>query len=131
MKNTNGLVGRYPGIEGMKTGFICASGFNLVAVASRNGQRLVAVVMGASSGAERTIRAGDLLDRGFSGSLGSMGWGGGTSLQALPVLMVTAEARKEDIVRAAQLRASGYIVKPFTRATLEEKLNKILGVAKA
>jgi len=40
--------------------------------------------------------------------------------------MVTAEARKEDIVRAAQSGAAGYIVKPFTRATLEERLNKIL-----
>lgn len=47
------------------------------------------------------------------------------SLAELPVLMVTAEARKEDIVRAAQLRASGYIVKPFTKATLEEKIVKI------
>jgi two-component system chemotaxis response regulator CheY len=45
----------------------------------------------------------------------------------LPVLMVTAEARKEDIVRAAQLRASGYIVKPFSKATLEEKVQKIMG----
>ncbi|MFZ4534558.1 MAG: D-alanyl-D-alanine carboxypeptidase family protein, partial [Alsobacter sp.] len=98
MKNTNGLVGRYPGVEGMKTGFICASGFNLVAVASRNGQRLVAVVMGASSGAERTIRAGDLLDRGFSGSIGSIGWGGGTSLQALPVSTIAAAPNmREDI----------------------------------
>ena len=44
----------------------------------------------------------------------------------LPVLMVTAEARKEDIVQAAQGGASGYIVKPFTKATLEEKLLKIL-----
>ena len=48
------------------------------------------------------------------------------SLKHLPVLMVTAEARKEDIVRAAQLGASGYIVKPFTKATLEEKVGKIL-----
>jgi two-component system chemotaxis response regulator CheY len=48
------------------------------------------------------------------------------SLRQLPVLMVTAEARKEDIVRAAQLRASGYIVKPFSKATLEEKVQKIL-----
>lgn len=47
-------------------------------------------------------------------------------IKELPVLMVTAEARKEDIVRAAQLGASGYIVKPFTKATLEEKLNKVL-----
>ncbi len=48
------------------------------------------------------------------------------ALKALPVLMVTAEAKKEDIITAAQSGASGYIVKPFTKATLEEKLNKIL-----
>ncbi|MDH5538709.1 MAG: chemotaxis response regulator CheY [Rhizobacter sp.] len=48
------------------------------------------------------------------------------SLKHLPVLMVTAEARKEDIVRAAQEGAAGYIVKPFTKATLEEKLQKIM-----
>ncbi len=47
-------------------------------------------------------------------------------LKHLPVLMVTAEARKEDIVTAAQAGASGYIVKPFTKATLEEKVLKIL-----
>ena len=44
----------------------------------------------------------------------------------IPVLMVTAEARKEDIVRAAQIGAAGYIVKPFTKATLEEKIHKII-----
>ena len=48
------------------------------------------------------------------------------SLRTLPVLMVTAEACKEDIVTAAQAGASGYIVKPFTKATLEEKVQKIL-----
>ncbi len=47
-------------------------------------------------------------------------------LRYLPVLMVTAEARKEDIVLAAQSGAAGYIVKPFTKATLEEKVQKIL-----
>lgn len=47
-------------------------------------------------------------------------------LKSLPVLMVTAEAKKEDIVLAAQIGASGYIVKPFTKATLEEKLTKII-----
>lgn len=46
-------------------------------------------------------------------------------LSALPVLMVTAEAKKENIIAAAQAGASGYVVKPFTAATLEEKLNKI------
>ena len=47
-------------------------------------------------------------------------------LKGLPVLLVTAEAKKEDIITAAQAGASGYIVKPFTKATLEEKLNKII-----
>ena len=48
------------------------------------------------------------------------------ALKHLPVLMVTAEARKDDIVRAAQEGAAGYIVKPFTKATLEEKVQKIM-----
>jgi len=47
------------------------------------------------------------------------------ALKELPVLMVTAEAKKENIIAAAQAGASGYVVKPFTSATLEEKLNKI------
>ena len=44
----------------------------------------------------------------------------------LPVLMITAEAKKENIIAAAQAGASGYIVKPFTKATLEEKVQKIM-----
>ena len=47
-------------------------------------------------------------------------------LKHIPVLMVTAEARKEDIVMAAQQGAAGYIVKPFTKATLEDKVSLIL-----
>lgn len=47
------------------------------------------------------------------------------ALKELPVLMVTAEAKKENIIAAAQAGANGYVVKPFTAATLEEKLNKI------
>ena len=47
-------------------------------------------------------------------------------LKHIPVLMVTAEARKEDIVLAAQSGAAGYIVKPFTKAVLEDKVNLIL-----
>lgn len=46
-------------------------------------------------------------------------------LKHLPVLMITAEAKKENIIAAAQAGASGYIVKPFTAGTLSEKLNKI------
>jgi two-component system chemotaxis response regulator CheY len=47
------------------------------------------------------------------------------ALAGLPVLMVTAEAKKENIIAAAQAGANGYVVKPFTAATLDEKLNKI------
>ncbi|MBW8077403.1 MAG: chemotaxis protein CheY [Gallionella sp.] len=46
-------------------------------------------------------------------------------LKHLPVLMVTAEAKKENIIEAAQAGASGYVVKPFTAGTLDEKLKKI------
>ena len=51
---------------------------------------------------------------------------GDDNLKHLPVLMVTAEARKEDIIRAARDGAAGYIVKPFTKATLEDKVQKIM-----
>jgi two-component system chemotaxis response regulator CheY len=47
------------------------------------------------------------------------------NLKHLPVLMVTAEAKRENIIEAAQAGASGYVVKPFTAATLDEKLKKI------
>lgn len=47
------------------------------------------------------------------------------TLKHLPVMMVTAEAKKENIIAAAQAGANGYVVKPFTAATLEEKLNKV------
>jgi D-alanyl-D-alanine carboxypeptidase len=71
-QNFNKLIGRYPGADGFKTGFICASGYNLVASATRNGRRLIAVVLGASSGQMRAVRAAQLLERGFSGN--SLSW---------------------------------------------------------
>ncbi|WP_284177501.1 D-alanyl-D-alanine carboxypeptidase family protein [Rhabdaerophilum sp. SD176] len=83
--NTNGLIGRYPGAMGMKTGFVCASGFNLVSAAERNGRTLIAVVFGATSGADRTLKAAQLLDQGFSsgGGLFTTGAGSGRSLAQL------------------------------------------------
>ena len=56
-QNFNKLIGRYPGADGFKTGFICASGYNLVASATRNGRRLIAVVLGASSGQMRAVQS--------------------------------------------------------------------------
>jgi D-alanyl-D-alanine carboxypeptidase len=69
-QNFNHLIGRYPGADGFKTGFICASGYNLVASATRDGRRLIAVVLGASSGTMRAVRAAQLLDRGFASNNG-------------------------------------------------------------
>jgi len=68
IRNTNRLIDEYPGADGMKTGFICASGFNLVATATRGNKRLVAVVLGASSSAARAAKAAQLLERGFTAS---------------------------------------------------------------
>jgi D-alanyl-D-alanine carboxypeptidase len=71
-QNFNKLIGRYPGADGFKTGFICASGYNLVASATRNGKRLIAVVLGSSSGQARAVRAAQMLERGFGGN--GLGW---------------------------------------------------------
>jgi D-alanyl-D-alanine carboxypeptidase len=66
LRNTNSLLGRYPGTDGMKTGFICASGYNVVATATHDGKRLIAVVLGAPSSAARSVKAAELLERGFA-----------------------------------------------------------------
>ena len=63
----NMMLGRYPGADGMKTGFTCAAGFNLVASAQRGGHRYVAVVLGAPTVAQRMVKAAILLDRAFDG----------------------------------------------------------------
>ncbi|MBV9558344.1 MAG: D-alanyl-D-alanine carboxypeptidase [Pseudolabrys sp.] len=71
-RNYNSLLDRYPGADGMKTGFICASGYNLVASATKNGRRLIAIILGAYSGGVRAQKAANLLERGFNG--GSLSW---------------------------------------------------------
>jgi D-alanyl-D-alanine carboxypeptidase len=64
-RNTNKLIDAYAGSDGMKTGFICASGYNLVATATRSGKRLIAVVLGATSANGRAVKAAQLFERGF------------------------------------------------------------------
>ncbi|HKZ96949.1 MAG TPA: D-alanyl-D-alanine carboxypeptidase family protein [Hyphomicrobiaceae bacterium] len=61
----NGLLKSFQGADGMKTGFICDSGFNVVASATRDGHKLMAVVLGEPTGADRTVRAASLLEHGF------------------------------------------------------------------
>jgi len=65
LRTHNALLINYPGADGMKTGFICDSGFNVVASATREGRKLVAVVLGEPSSATRRERAMNLLDNGF------------------------------------------------------------------
>nr|WP_245197633.1 D-alanyl-D-alanine carboxypeptidase family protein [Jiella mangrovi] len=65
MRNGNKLLGRFDGANGMKTGYICASGFNLVSSATRNGRTLVAVVLGANGTIERERLSAAILEAGF------------------------------------------------------------------
>jgi D-alanyl-D-alanine carboxypeptidase len=65
LRTHNGMLVSYPGTDGMKTGFICDSGFNIVVSVTRDGRKLVAVILGEPSTASRRERAIDLLDNGF------------------------------------------------------------------
>ena len=84
IRNHNGLLGRYPGADGMKTGFTCPAGWNLVATADHNGRKLIVVVYGAPSPRVRNNEAAMLFDRGFEMSPT------GQKLEALPASAVTA-----------------------------------------
>ncbi len=72
VRNYNPLIGRFPGADGMKTGFICASGFNIVATATRGDKQLIAVVLGAPSSAVRAVKAAEMLENGFN--QGPLSW---------------------------------------------------------
>ena len=74
----NGLMGRYPGADGMKTGFTCPAGFNVVASAKRGNRRLIAVVLGYPNAKARTLKAASLLDNGFAA------WASRKSVDELP-----------------------------------------------
>lgn len=68
LESQNSLLTSFAGAIGMKTGYVCASGLNMVADVDRNGRRLMAVVLGGSSGRDRNERAAELLLKGLSGS---------------------------------------------------------------
>jgi D-alanyl-D-alanine carboxypeptidase len=91
LRSHNALLRVYEGADGMKTGFICDSGFNVVASATRGERQLIAVVMGAYNSRARTARAKALLDHGFevyewkqmfSPRLEHYGYGGGLDAPA-------------------------------------------------
>ena len=70
-KNTNGLVRSYRGAIGMKTGYVCAAGYNLVAVATRNGHTFISVVLGEGSTGKREAAVAKLLDNAFASKSGN------------------------------------------------------------
>lgn len=71
--NHNGMLGRYPGVDGMKTGYTCSAGYNVVLSAQRNDRRLITVVLGAPSNGTRSLRAAALFDKYFGGDGGNEG----------------------------------------------------------
>lgn len=84
LRNYNRLIDRYPGADGMKTGFICASGFNLVASAHRGNKRLIAVVLGSHNAVARAEQAAMLFERGFQAGAGlEVLLGGGKNVSAI------------------------------------------------
>ena len=68
LESENKLLESFAGTTGMKTGFVCASGLNMVATVERNGRKLMAIILGGSSGRDRNERAAELVLKGLSGA---------------------------------------------------------------
>jgi D-alanyl-D-alanine carboxypeptidase len=83
----NGILGSYAGADGFKTGFTCGSGYNLVASATRDGRRLIGVVLGSANRGQRTIDMTGLLNRAFSAGASK-----GTTLADLGQAMTAADS---------------------------------------
>lgn len=131
--NHNRLMSRYDGMDGIKTGYIKASGFNLAASAVRDGRRLVAVVMGGKSPVARDNRMAELLDASFS----KLRRGGGgdapvmaradtdeAPARAVPVAAAAAPKAAAKAARAANGNAWGIQVGAFGSAAAGEKAAK-------
>ena len=97
LRTHNGLLANYEGADGLKTGFICDSGFNVVASATREGKRLMAVVLGEATGRERTTRAASLLEHGFQ----THGWKMLLASQSLDSMPMAEDAKGPMTMRQA------------------------------
>lgn len=97
LRTHNGLLTNYEGADGLKTGFICDSGFNVVATATREGRKLIAVVLGEPTGRERTVRAASLLEHGFT----TYGWKALFDPQRLETMPMAADAKGPMTMRQA------------------------------
>jgi D-alanyl-D-alanine carboxypeptidase len=95
LRSHNGLLTNYEGADGLKTGFICDSGFNVVASATRDGRKLIAVVLGEPTGGERTVRAANLLEHGFQ----THAWKSFFATPTLETLPMTEEPKGPTTIR--------------------------------
>jgi D-alanyl-D-alanine carboxypeptidase len=95
LRTHNGLLRTYEGADGLKTGFICDSGFNVVASATRDDRRLVAVVLGEYTSRDRSLRAASLLEHGFK----NYGWKEFFSTTTVDSLPVSADATAVHSIR--------------------------------
>jgi len=95
LRTHNGLLRTYEGADGLKTGFICDSGFNVVATATRDNRRLAAVVLGEYTSRDRSLRAASLLEHGFR----NYGWKELFSSATVDSVPVSAESSTPRSVR--------------------------------
>jgi D-alanyl-D-alanine carboxypeptidase len=107
IRNHNNLLGRYPGADGVKTGFTCAAGFNIAASASQGGRMIIAVVLGAPSVESRTIKTAALFDRAFAGIDRPSG----------SVMSLTAPATQPPDMRSTVCHKRGKAVAEFNAGT--------------
>lgn len=117
LRSHNGLLTGYAGADGMKTGFICDSGFNVVASATRDGRKMVAVVLGESSGGERSVRAANLLEHGFQ----THQWKALFSPPTLDTMPMAEDAKGPTTVRQT---VRSYVCGTIRRAVAKAKRKK-------
>lgn len=122
----NGLLANYAGADGMKTGFICDSGFNVVASASRDGRKLIAVVLGEATGADRSFRAANLLEHGFQ----MQGWKAIFSPQTIQSMPLAEDAKGPITMRQAVISYECGTRRPVAKARSKSKKEQAAAAAK-
>jgi D-alanyl-D-alanine carboxypeptidase len=113
----NSLLRSFQGADGLKTGFICDSGFNVIASATRDGRRLMAIVLGSPTGRDRTIRAANLLEYGFA----AYAWKAMFNPQTVDSLPLAADAKSVVSVRQTVLSYECGTIKPRAVAARRAK----------
>lgn len=131
VRTHNELLSTFDGADGMKTGFVCASGYNVVASATRDGQKIVAVVLGEPSGAARRERAAALIEHGFQNYRWKALFSTTIDAMALDVASTASPADMHDIVCGARRLARRVKRKGRSPAALHHGLKKAEAAAPA